>query len=351
MYNPQIGRWMAVDPLAEDYASRSPYEGIGNNPVNFIDPDGRGWLGDFFADLDPTNPDREDKTGIGEFISGMLGLNSYQRPNPSVGLYDVGLWIKVNTNIYIEGNNLDYVRYDSGKLFDSEGNCYEIEDITNFMQYSDHATWFKNLVGQLNEIGSVKQGKKLLNELSSAKFPIILEDNVNVNYGDYNKVSQISKELNTCSWINSIYELHIKAGFAEKVGRQYSIEVLAHELFHAYQFKALGWNNPRNVNWEVGAELFAKSVMTSIAKNTKEHYDPVFGGLSKNTPDGPYYQQIMTKLLLSREVDKSTFNYYFNRAVKLFKKGSAQNTRGNYNNYGIIPWSKYTPVVQDFLPD
>lgn len=36
-YNPQLGRWMNVDPMAE---FASPYTYVGNNPVNLIDPTG-----------------------------------------------------------------------------------------------------------------------------------------------------------------------------------------------------------------------------------------------------------------------------------------------------------------------
>ncbi|MDD2244972.1 MAG: peptidoglycan DD-metalloendopeptidase family protein [Dysgonamonadaceae bacterium] len=40
-YDAAIGRWMNMDPLSEGYNNISPYAYCGNNPVNFIDPDGR----------------------------------------------------------------------------------------------------------------------------------------------------------------------------------------------------------------------------------------------------------------------------------------------------------------------
>lgn len=67
MYSPGTGRFFGVDPLAEDFATWSPYVYTFNNPVNWRDPDGRS------AD-DPKAMARAMALGLGNVVGIATGF-------------------------------------------------------------------------------------------------------------------------------------------------------------------------------------------------------------------------------------------------------------------------------------
>jgi len=58
-YDPNIGRWLSVDPKAHWYPSHSPYNYTLNNPLKYTDPDGRSVTGSVLA-ADLAIPDPTD---------------------------------------------------------------------------------------------------------------------------------------------------------------------------------------------------------------------------------------------------------------------------------------------------
>ncbi|MBO9632280.1 MAG: hypothetical protein J7578_04125 [Chitinophagaceae bacterium] len=77
MYDHKIGRFMTIDPLTETFKSWSPYNYVLNNPLQFIDPDGR----------------KVTPVGSAEFIKTFNEAVDFLRSKGGAGMYD-----KLNDN-------------------------------------------------------------------------------------------------------------------------------------------------------------------------------------------------------------------------------------------------------------
>ncbi len=93
LWDSRIGRWLTTDPAGQ-YSS--PYLGMGNNPMNGIDPDGGSWLDIIFKD-------RSGNT-IATYHDGKDKITEVVLP-----IEDIGSSPDINLNNYTKGLDVDII--------------------------------------------------------------------------------------------------------------------------------------------------------------------------------------------------------------------------------------------------
>ena len=110
-YNPVTAHWDRVDPLCEKYYSMSPYNYCGNNPIKFIDPNGKD-------NINFLEKEDRDKTDYSQYENNTPGVINVWAHGVKENKYsEYASYLRVIT--YVDGNKIikdinnadDFARY------------------------------------------------------------------------------------------------------------------------------------------------------------------------------------------------------------------------------------------------
>jgi RHS repeat-associated protein len=192
-YEPKTSVWISVDPLAEKYPNASPYNYCLNNPVNFIDPDGKDILPWIVHHLEKGS--LKDINEYGHFTSGLIStmktilstntgknyLSNFMKKNQNFCGYTAdknGKYSDVNLNIIqydLQGNDKQFEGAIGAAFYDgvvtvSENNGKLNISVWTFGEDLETITheFFIHNSGKIDEIikayrnGGIKSAEKVL---------------------------------------------------------------------------------------------------------------------------------------------------------------------------------------------
>lgn len=275
-YDPVLGRWMNIDPLAEKFTTLSTYNYTMNNPVYFLDPDGKDIVnssgfrgGDWFSGVQTFSFTGRE---VGNEKSGDPSTNVVQNED---GTYTVVGASKDNdNNIYLVNNKKDQER--TGEIVGKTENAWD------FLATNDKTGDFGGVIKVTFDLKNLPDGSALINEKAA----------------EWNAISLLTQNsvlstalLATLSKNNGKYDL--KSHFSEASGGKYTAVSFNGKITTARTIgNILFGQNMRSINNNsldqsfVSASSYYKSIMPAVG--TYNQYQNNRDGIGYNS-GFPFY--------------------------------------------------------------
>ena len=254
IYDPRIGNWLSIDPLFGKYPAFSPYSFAADNPILFVDRDGREiWIS--FQDNRVKGAD------------GKPFLQKVQYKNGELYNADGSKYTRSNSYLIAVKNHLNGIKEshpDNTKMIS------ELETSRDKHEIANSAERVK------------ERGIQFSKNLGEANYDIGMEVKYDANY----KVVE-TFENNTITYLPDPYTVDDNDPTGDPTG------LLAHELKHAYDkqtgkmksLKAMGYTKNGVAYSEVSAVAAENKVRNSKHKPLRTNYDVKGGKEGKITND------------------------------------------------------------------